>query len=582
MKDIVDRFRRYFVHVGVMSFAIDMLMLTPVFFMLAVFDKVITSRSNETLIVLGLIALYAVAVMSLLDSLRTRLLSRFGATLRQDLAPRMLTLNLQTTQQPENAKHALEDVSVLERFLTGSGIKAFFEAPWIPIMVGLLYLFHPVLAATAMVLMTLLIILTVLEERLTANHREKATDANRRAAYFGNFARQNIQSVSALGMQTAVTERWSRYNDEYLDHEGRANRISATIEGLAKFVRVSGQMLGLVVGAWLLLNSQDVTPGVMVASLLLMGRTLGPMDHVINNWKGFVGARRAYARLKGLIDDMEAHRLPVVDLPRPLGQLTIERAQLWAGPAQRMLGAVNLKLQAGESMGVIGPSGSGKSTLARLIVGLVKPTQGHVRLDGAEVSQWAQSELGRYVGYLPQDVVLFPGTIAENIARLQDPVVHNDAIIAAAKKARIHTMILAFPKGYETEVGEGGSRLSGGQRQLVGLARALFGSPSLVVMDEPNASLDSAAEQALMEIIRNLRISRVTVVIIAHKPSIIRDLDKLLVLRDGDQVMFGNTADVMRNMQQPANGTQPAIGDESRGPKRIGTDDKNDNGAAQA
>jgi ATP-binding cassette subfamily C exporter for protease/lipase len=550
MKEIVDRFRRYFLHIGMMSFAIDMLMLTPVFYMLSVMHSAVPSRSNETLFVLTALALYAVAIMSLLDALRSRLLDRFGATLRTEVAPRLLTLNLQGLGQPENAKYALDDLQTIESFVTGQPIRAFFEMPWIPFMVWILYLFHPALAATAFLLLGLLVILTVVEDRLTAVHQQRAREARTRATYFAAIARQNVEAVSSLGMRDAIATRWGRLNADYLDHAERANRISARTKGLARFVRVAGQMAALAVGAWLLLNLENVTTGVMVASLLLMGRTLAPMDHVISAWKAFTDARRSYRRLEDLLTEAETSRLPALEMPRPLGSLSVERLQLWVGQTQRILAGINFRLAAGESLGIIGPSGSGKTSLARLIVGLIKPTQGHVRLDGAEVHQWAQGDLGQFIGYLPQDVVLFPGTIAENIARMQDPAEQTDAIIAAAKRARVHGMILALPRGYDTEVGEGGSRLSGGQRQMVGLARALFGNPSLVVMDEPNASLDSNSEAALADVIRTLKVSRVTVVIIAHKPSLMRDMDKLLVLRAGEQTMFGPMADIMGAMHR--------------------------------
>jgi len=298
-----------------------------------------------------------------------------------------------------------------------------------------------------------------------------------------------------------------------------------------------------------------------------MGRAMAPVDHVIAAWKSFVNARGAYERLGRLLTEAEAAQLATVRLPRPQGEVFVEQLYYHLSRDQRILNGVQFKLAAGESLGIIGPSGSGKTTLARMLVGVLKPTRGHARLDGADVYQWAAGDLGRYVGYLPQEVILFPGTVAENIARMGDPEADTEAVIEAAKRAGVHRMVLNLPNGYATEVGEGGARLSGGQRQLVGLARALFGNPSLVVLDEPNANLDSVAETALMEAIGDLKARGVTLALITHKPSLVRDLDRLLVLRGGEQSLFGRNEDVLRvlNAAQmsrlPSQDTPATLGD---------------------
>ncbi len=546
MRDIVDRFRKYLVYIGVLSFVLDILMLTPPLFMLAVFDKVLASRSNETLFVLLGVALYALVIAGVLDSLRSRLFNRFGATLKRELAPRVLESGLRSINQPEQTQHGLDDVNELESFLTGQGIKGFFELPWIPIYILILYLFHPALAATTLILTLLLLALTVAEDRLTSAQQKRATELSRRASSFAFVARQNSETISALGMQSAMKERWSLLNDDSLQHSGQAARSAARIQGFAKFVRVGGQMLGMAVGAFLILNIQGVSPGVMIASVLVMGRAMGPISQVIGAWKAFIGARSAYARLSKLLAESKAREVASVRLPRPSGDVFVEGLFYLLSREQRILSGLHFKLGAGESLGIVGPSGSGKTTLARLMVGLLKPTEGHVRLDGADVHLWAETDLGQYLGYLPQEVVLFPGTVAENIARMGDPEASTDAVIAAAKQAGAHEMILKLPKGYATQVGEGGARLSGGQRQIVGLARALFGDPSLVVLDEPNSNLDSVAEASLIGVIRDLMERKVTVVVITHKPSVVRDVDWLLVLRGGEQNLFGKNEDVLR------------------------------------
>ena len=546
MREIVDQFRKYLFYIGLLSFVLDVLMLTPPIFMLSVFDKVLASRSNETLFVLLGVALYAIMMAGVLDSLRSRLLNRFGATFKKEMAPRVLEIGLRTINQPELAQHGLDDVNELESFLTGQGIKGFFELPWIPIFIVILYVFHPALAATTLGLTLLLFALTVAEDRLTTAHQKRATELSRRASTFAFVARQNAETIGALGMQAAIKERWSLLNDDALDHGGRAARSAARIQGFGKFVRVGGQMLGMAVGAFLILNVQNVSAGIMVAAVLIMGRAMGPIAQVIGAWKSFIGARSAFTRLNKLLEESKAREVASVRLPRPRGEVFVDGLYYLLSRDQRILTGLHFKLEAGESLGIIGPSGSGKTTLARLIVGLLKPTEGHVRLDGADVHLWAESDLGQYLGYLPQEVVLFPGTVAENIARMGDPEANTDAIIDAAKKAGAHEMILSLPKGYATQVGDGGARLSGGQRQILGLARALFGNASLVVLDEPNSNLDSVGEASLIQVVRDLMARRVTVVVITHKPSIVRDLDRLLVLRGGEQNLFGKNEDVLR------------------------------------
>lgn len=548
MNKILARFKRYIVYLGCISFLLDILMLTPTLFMINVFDKVLSSRSNVTLLVLGGLALYALLVQGVLDALRSRLFMRFGVTLQKMLAPPILETSLQGLKQSELTQHGLDDVNEIKSFLTGSGIKAFFEVPWIPVFWVVLYLFHPALAAVALIISLLLFALTVAEDRLTSADHKRAVELGRRASNFAILARQNAEAVSSLGMQSAITARWCRSNDEHLTHSARAARRGATIHAFAKFLRVSGQMLAIAVSAYLIINTQEITPGIMVGGALIMGKAMGPIDRLIGTWKSFVNARAAHARLAKLLVEVENNASPSLRLPRPRGDLAVERVFFQTVSERRILSGINFRLNAGESLGVIGPSGSGKTSLARLMVGLYPPTQGHVRLDGADVYQWAQRDLGPYLGYLPQNVVLFPGSVAENIARMQDPEVHSEAIIEAAQQARIHELILQLPKGYNTEVGEGGAILSGGQRQLVGLARALFGNPSFVVLDEPNASLDGTAELALIEVIRDLKKRGITTVVIAHKPSLIRDVDRLLVLRGGEQKLFGRNQDVLREL----------------------------------
>lgn len=558
MRDIFKQFWKYFIYLGLISFVINILLLTPAFYMLTVFDKVLSSRSNMTLLVVLTLALYALVISSVLYSLMSRLFNQFGAAFRKTLAPRVLEINLRSINQPELSQHGLEDVNVLESFLTGRGIKGFFEIPWIPIFLLILYLFHPALAATAFILAVVLFILAIVEDRLTTAHQKRATELSRRSATFAFVARQNAETISALGMQSTIRDRWSVIDDDALNHAISAGRVAARVEGVSKFIKVAGQIAGMTVGVFLMINVQDVSPGVMIASVLILGRALSPIGEVIDAWKSFVGARTAYAHLDKLLAHAETFNTPSVTLPRPRGHVFVEHLFFYLSPKHRILNGIHFKLDAGESLGIIGPTGSGKTTLARMMVGLIQPSQGHVRLDGSDVYVWAGSNLGQYVGYLPQEVVLFPGSIAENIARMQPPGPNTEAIIESAKRAGAHDMILKFPEGYDTQVGDGGARLSGGQRQLIGLARALFGNPSLVVLDEPNSNLDSSAEASLVEVIRDLMKRKVTVVIITHKPSVVRDVDRLLVLRAGEQSLFGRNEEVLRSLNPNPAALPPA------------------------
>ena len=548
MNKILRQCRAYIIYIGLVSFVLDLLMLTPPLFMLNTFDRVLTSRSTATLLVLLGLAIYALLMQAVLDALRSRMFTRFGITLQRLLSPTVLESSLHGLHHSDLSEHGLDDVREIQSFLTGPGIKALFEIPWIPIYWVVLYLCHPMLAGIGLIMSLILFLLTSVEDRLTSANQRRATELSRRASSFAIVARQNAEAVASLGMQAAITKRWSKLNDDHLSHSSRAARHTAAVGAAAKFFRVAGQLFAMAAAAYLMITTQDVTPGILIASTIIMGRAMGPIDHLIGAWKSFIHARAAYARLNKLLESGEANAAPSLRLPRPRGEVTVERLLFQLSHDRRILNGINFKLPAGEALGIIGPSGSGKTTLARLIVGLYKPTLGHVRLDGADVYQWAQGDLGQHIGYLPQNVVLFAGSVAENIARMQDPEQHSEAVIEAARKARIHDLVLKLPHGYNTEVGEGGATLSGGQRQLVGLARALFGNPSLVVLDEPNASLDSTAEAALIEVIRDLKAVGTTVIVIAHKPSLVRDVDRLLVLRGGEQTMFGPNQDVLREL----------------------------------
>ncbi len=560
MKAILSRCKAFVVYTALFSLVIDILMLVPPLYMLQIFDRVLTSRSNETLLMFTFISLFLLGINGLLDGLRSKLLIRFAVVVEKLLGTDVLEMTLKTANRADIPKNGLEDVRTIQSFLCGRGIKAFTELPWIPFFLGLIFLFSPLLGLIALIATGLLLVLTVIDERITGGRQKQSNDMLRQTSSFANAALINAEVVSVLGMQAEVAARWSTLNDGYLDHTAAANKSSSQVQAAAKVVRFVAQVSSMGAAAYLIINNHAITPGIMVASTIILGRVMAPIDHVIGTWKAFINVREAYHRLDRLLAEAQANESDIL-LPEPRGKLVAERLLFFIHRDHYILNAIDFSLDPGESLGVIGPSASGKTSLARLLVGYYKPSDGYVRLDGADVRDWAQGDLGRYVGYLPQSVTLFPGTVAENIARMGDAKACSARIIEAAQRARIHEMILTLPNGYDTVIGDGGASLiSGGQRQVIALARALYGNPRLVVLDEPNANLDGQSELALIEIISNLKKEGITTVIITHKPSVIKDVDKLLVLRRGRQLMFGPNHEVLRALNM-APRELPAVGD---------------------
>ena len=543
VRDLVGRLQRYFAYAGLFSLAINVLLLVPALYMLQVFDRVLSSRSEETLVMLSVGALLALAMMAALDMLRARLLAACGVALDRWLGPSVLQGLLDQTARLGGAEHlnGLRDVGTLRGFLVGAGVIALFDAPWLPLFLVLITLFHPLLGAVALAGAALMLLLAVLNERLTRAPLELVLAAGRRAGRFIDASTANAETVSALGMQRAVTRRWQALNEAALREQVAASGLGATFSGLTKFTRQFIQMAMLGVGAYLVI-AQHVSAGVMIAATIILGRALAPVEMLVAGWRNLVEVRAAWRRLEKLF----ATNPPVqagTALPAPRGDLAVERVvYAFPGAARPALRGVSFSLPAGESLGVIGPTAAGKSTLARLIVGVWKPVSGAVRLDGADVSTWQREQLGAHVGYVPQAVGLFAGTVAENIARLAEA--DAAAVIRAAQSAHAHEMILRLPKGYDTEVGESGAALSPGQRQRIALARALYGEPRLVVLDEPNANLDVEGDDALVRAMNDLKSAGVTVVVIAHRPSLLGSMDKLLVLKDGVAEMFGPRAEI--------------------------------------
>jgi ATP-binding cassette, subfamily C, bacterial PrsD len=548
--------------VAIFSGVINLLTLSGSIYMLQVYDRVIPSRSVTTLVGLSLIILVAYALQGYMDAVRSRMLARIGAlfdaSLQEPIHLALATLPLRgarpiLTQQP------LRDLDQIRAFLSSVGPTAFLDMPWIPIFMVALFVFHPAIGLAATLGALSIIAMTLLSERLCKAPTNAAMQRSAHRQLLADATRSNADVVRALGMTGRFTRRWTAANDGLLQENLRAMDMQATLGASAKMLRYILQSAILGIGAYLVVIEQ-ASGGVMIASSIMMGRALAPIEVALGSWKQFVGARQSVGRLGEILKACASPAEPDVSLPRPRRDLVVEGLSVSAPGSDRMiLSDVTFALAAGMGLALVGPSASGKSSLAKALVGLWAPDGGAVRLDGATLDQWHIDELGKHLGYLPQDVALFDGTVAENIARFEEGAA-SAAILEAATIAGAHEMILRFPRGYATRIGEGGAALSAGQRQRVGLARAVFGNPFLVVLDEPNANLDSAGEQALMRAIHTLRARNCIVIVASHRPNAIAALDMTLVLIEGSVRAFGPRDKVLGALAVAA-GQSPRRGD---------------------
>lgn len=550
--EILRQFRHTFYKVGVFSFVINLLMLMPSIYMMQVYDRVLASRNGFTLGMLTLIVVGLYVLMSLMEWIRASVLIRVGNQLDMKLSQRTFTAAFERNLHRNGASpaQATADLANIRQFLTGQGLFAFFDAPWLPIYLIFCFFFHPLLGAIVVVGAAILFFLAYLTEIATREPLAQANQASMQAASFANNNLRNSEVIEAMGMLPAIRQRWYEHHLKILENQTIASDRAAKINAVTKFMRVALQSLALGAGA-LLAIEDIITPGMMIAASILMGRALQPVELAIGTWKQFISARSAYSRLEEMLQTYP-ERGEGMPLPPPTGQLILENVVAGAPNAQTpILKGLNFSILAGDVVGVIGPSASGKSTLARLLVGVWQAQGGKVRLDSADIYQWNKDELGPYIGYLPQDIELFEGTIAENIARFGK--IDSEAVILAARRAGVHDMILHFPQGYDTQLGTDGGILSGGQKQRIALARALYGDPSLVVLDEPNANLDDVGEEALVHAILDLHQRGKTVVLISHRTSIINAVTKLLVLHEGQMRLYGPRDQVLAALQ----GKQP-------------------------
>lgn len=546
--------RRFTLLAAFASFMMNVMALAPSLFMLQVYDRVFASGSMETLTMLVLVVALCLGVMSAMDVLRSRALGWASTVLDAKLGPAVLLQLLQASARPGGAAnvYTLRDVSLLRGFLGGGGVLALFDAPWFPIYVAVIALFHPWLGVTAVVGAILLFGLIWLNERLTRGVVELATQKSRQASRFIDTSLRNVEVIAGMGMAQQVVGRWTGFNDEVLAQQMALSRRQAPLQAAVRWLRQALQVAMLTVGAWLVVRDH-VSPGVMVAGTILLSKALSPIEQLSGGWRSLIEARAAWARLQG--EPIELQRAGL-SLPDPKGQLEVERVT-YGFPGQRsaLIKGVSLSLPAGECLGIVGPSGSGKTTLLRLILGIWRPQSGTVRLDGADIASFDGVAMSRHVGYLPQDVELFAGSVAENIARLGP--VDAEQVVAAAQMAGVHELVLRLPSGYETQVGDGGATLSGGQRQRIALARAFYGRPRLLVLDEPNSNLDAEGEAALQRALTQARQVGMTVVMVGHRPSMMRSVDRLAVLRDGQVEAFGPRDQVLAKFSQ---GQGPAQG----------------------
>jgi len=570
LKEALGACREAFFALSVFTVAINLLVLASSIYMMQVYDRVLNSRSSETLLFLTLMVLFSYFVMSALEYVRGRLMVRMSAWLDQRLASDILTGNIvgALRRGGDRTAQGLRDLTTVRTFLTGPGIFPFMDTPPALLFLGLNYLLHPYLGLLSTVGAIILIALGIANELLTREPLQEAGKASRVAQYQADMSMRNADVLEAMGMLPGLLERLRKVNAEAIRLQAIASERAGVISAISKFTRISLQSLSLGLGAYLVMN-QEATGGVMIGASIIMGRALAPAEQAIAAWNGLRNALNAYRRVSALLAATPPRGVRT-KLPAPLGAVTIDNVYFAPpGLKEAVIKGISLEIKAGETVALIGPSAAGKTTLARLMVGTWTPQRGNVRLDGADLSSWEPDEVGPYIGYLPQDVELFSGTIRDNIARLGGG--NDEKVVAAAKRAHAHEMILSLPNGYDTEIGDGGAFLSGGQRQRIGLARALFGDPKLAVLDEPNASLDSAAENRLLQTLFDLKSNKTTVILITHRINLVSLADKVLVMKDGQVEMYGPRDEVIakltKTVPQPGKDQPvPSVGDTSAPP----------------
>jgi ATP-binding cassette, subfamily C, bacterial EexD len=546
--DALKSIRHYFIYAGVFSAAVNVLMLTPIIYMLQVYDRVISSGSLSTLSMLTLLLTFLMLAMGGFEWVRSMILIAASNRIEQQLRRRVFDAtfkNALVTGGSGNTSQPLNDLSSLRQFLTGNGLFAFFDAPWFPIYVAIMFIFHPLFGWVAILAGIVMVILAWANEAVTTKRLKDANSKANMVSSQVNGSLRNAEVIAAMGMTEDIRQRQQTHANEVLVLQTDASRSAGALTSISKTFRMLVQSLILGLGALLALR-QEISPGMMIAGSLLLGRALAPIDMLVGTWKGFSVARAQYERLGQLLQNIPPEQ-EHMSLPAPVGELTLEQvAVVPPGSRTPVVRGVTLAMSPGEALGIVGPSASGKSSLARAILGIWPTAGGHVRLDGADIGNWDRGQLGPFLGYLPQDIELFDGTISENICRFGEE--NPEKIVEAAKLAGVHELILRLPDGYDTRIGATGGALSGGQRQRIGLARAVYGNPRLLVLDEPNSNLDDQGEKELVAAIQRIKSQGCTIVVISHRTMVLHSMDKILVMKEGAPVSFGPKDQVLASL----------------------------------
>jgi ATP-binding cassette subfamily C protein EexD len=558
LRRALEACRQSFLTTAFFSLFVNLLMLVPALYMLAVYDRVLMSGSESTLMMLTVIAAFLFLVLGGLEWIRSRILIATSARLDEQLGERVFDAVFAQSLTSSGAvatTQPLTDLLQIRQFLTGPGLLAFFDVPWMPIYVGLMFLFHTSFGAVAVLSMLLLAGLAIWNEMAT---RTELAEANRESIEATQFAQRNLRNaevIEAMGMLPRLRARWQAKQWQVLALQSQASTKAGLINALSRTYRLTIQSLVLGLGAYLAIH-KEISPGLVIAGSILLGRALAPLDQLIAGWRGFLGAREAYRRLETLLHTIP-QREPRMALPPLRGQVTLEDLVITVpGRSEPILKGMNLAIEPGTTVALIGPSAAGKSTVARAILGLYPPARGRACLDGADVHNWDRTQLGQSVGYLPQDVELLDGTVAENIARFGD--IESDRVVEAAQLAGIHEMILSLPQAYDTPLIGGSVALSAGQQQRIGIARAIYGRPRVVVLDEPNANLDLAGEAALLTTLRHLQREGCTVVVVTHRTNVLQAVHKIAMIVGGKLALNGPREEVLVKLQPPSTPLRPA------------------------
>jgi len=549
LRKAIFKAKTAFIMAGFFSMFINLLMLVPTLYMLQLYGRVVTSRSQETLIMLTAIVVVLFITLALLEIVRSRVLIRISNKMDSILNKRVFDSLFKLAEKYPNkaSSSALSDLTQIRQFMTGNGLFAFFDAPWLPIYVAVLFLFHPDYGYFSLVAIVILLVITTLNEYSTKSKLQEANKFNSEAMMYVNSNLRNAEVIHAMGMKDNIGRRWQDKHYKFLNAQSKASASASIWANTSKITRMMLQSLMLGLGGYLAINN-EVGSGMMIAGSIMLGRALAPLDLMVNTWKQFSGARTSYTRLNALLNDFPKEK-EYMELPAPTGELLLEQIVVVPPNGKEpSIRGISMKIDKGDVVGIIGPSAAGKSSLARAVLGLWPLANGKVRLDGADISQWDKVKLGQYIGYLPQDIELFEGTVSENIARFGE--IDAKKVVEAAQKAGVHEMILKLPDGYDTKIGIGGSSLSGGQRQRIGLVRAIYNNPILVVLDEPNSNLDEFGELGLIQAINSLKQNGSTVIIITHRPNILQVTNKMAVMKNGLLEMYGNSNEVLAKLRE--------------------------------